>query len=58
MQQLRETRRQVEEHTEQAMADIAVTKRAAAVAEEQMTQLEREKKDQDLLIDRLQDEIR
>jgi hypothetical protein len=48
------TLRQVEEYNERVKGEIAVTRRATYAAEEAISKMEKEKKEQDLLIDQLQ----
>lgn len=48
------TLRQVEEYNEKVKSEIAVTRRATYAAEEAISKMEKEKKEQDLLIDQLQ----
>jgi phage-related tail protein len=48
------TLRQVEDYNERVKGEIAVTRRATYAAEEAISKMEKEKKEQDLLIDQLQ----
>ena len=52
------TLKQIEAYNEQMKNEIAVTRRATYVAEESVTKMEKEKKDQDLLIDMLQEQMK
>lgn len=50
--------REIERHNEQMRAEIAVTRRATYAAEEAAQRIEKEKKGQDSLIDRLQETLK
>lgn len=52
------TLRQIEAYNESMKGEIAVTRRAAYAAEEAMQKLEKEKQQQDYLIDDLQVQLR
>lgn len=52
------TLKQIEAYNEQMKSEIAVTRRATYVAEESVAKAEKEKQEQDLLIDGLQEELK
>lgn len=58
LNQLNRTLKQVEEYNEVMKGEIATTRRAAYNVEEGVVNLEREKKEQDLLIDTMNEEIK
>lgn len=58
LNQLNRTLKQVEEYNEVMKGEIATTRRAAYNVEEGVVNLEREKKEQDLLIDNMNEEIK
>lgn len=55
---LNETIRQIEKYNEEVKSEIAVTRRATYKAEQSMQQLERQKEDQDSLVDLLTRQIK
>jgi len=52
------TLKQIENYSEQMKNEIAVTRRATYVAEETMSKMEKEKEEQDILIDNLQETLK
>ena len=58
LDKLNGTLKQIEAYNEQMKNEIAVTRRATYVAEESVSKLEKEKKDQDVLIDNLQEQLK
>ncbi len=58
LDKLGSTLRQVETHNEAVRGEIAVTRRAAAATEDAVKRLEKEKQQQDYLIDDLQVPLR
>ena len=58
LDKLNGTLKQIEQYNEQMKSEIAVTRRATYVAEESVSKLEKEKQDQDLLIDTLQETLK
>jgi septal ring factor EnvC (AmiA/AmiB activator) len=58
LDKLNGTLKQIEAYNEQMKGEIAVTRRATYVAEEAVTRLEKDKKDQDYLIDTLQEQLK
>ncbi|CAG9461572.1 unnamed protein product [Pedinophyceae sp. YPF-701] len=58
LDKLAETLKQIEMYNEQVRGEIAVTKRAAHAAEEAVQKLEKEKLEQDLRIDRMQEQLK
>jgi len=58
LNQLNRTLKQVEEYNEVMKSEIAVTRRTTYRAEENVTNLEKAKKGQDLLIDNMNEEIK
>ena len=52
------TLKQIEAYNEQMKNEIAVTRRATYVAEESVVKMEKEKKEQDMLIDMLQEQMK
>lgn len=58
LNQLNRTLKQVEEYNQQMKSEIAVTRRTTYRAEESVQKLEKEKKDQDVLIDHINEQIK
>ena len=58
LNQLNRTLKQVEEYNEVMKSEIAVTRRTTYRAEENVGNLEKSKKKQDLLIDQMNEEIK
>eukprot|EP00976_Prorocentrum_cordatum_P029122 592473-Prorocentrum_minimum.AAC.1 len=58
LDKLNGTLKQIEAYNEQMKNEIAVTRRATYVAEESVTNMEKEKKEQDFLIDNLQEQLK
>merc|ERR1719434_383218 len=58
LNQLNITLRQVEEYNEQMKAEIQVTRRATYKAEDHIKQIEKSKHSQDLLIDKMNEDVK
>lgn len=58
LDKLNGTLKQIEQYNEQMKSEIAVTRRATYVAEESVSKLEKEKQEQDVLIDALQETLK